>query len=230
MDSGEVDLDLKSRGKDGTVKSPNEVTTRHVAMDSSHGLIGSMGPSFHLLLLVLLQLVLQVCCKEKVERRYRPKRNEAGPLSPGPRAYRPRPGGSPVGLLNPSYPSQDNGDIAKCQDNAELIRHIIPDMSSCKTRVEPRLEQQMYTLHKLKAARKRPHEEVEDSTFGDTRTALQKSPEREIYHPKITNDTYPWGFEQEDLERFPALRRRNFWCIQRHQARGKLRLLIICLY
>ena len=31
----------------------------------------------------------------------------------------------------------------------------------------------------------------------------------------------PWGFSEEDLTRFPALRRRNFWCIQRHQARGE---------
>jgi len=81
----------------------------------------------------------------------------------------------------------------------------------------------MYTLHKLKAARKRPHEEAEGSTFGDTRTALQEPPEREIYHPATGNHTYPWGFEDEDLDRFPALKRRNFWCIQRHQARGKRR-------
>ncbi|RXK42052.1 DNA ligase D, 3'-phosphoesterase domain-containing protein [Tremella mesenterica] len=30
----------------------------------------------------------------------------------------------------------------------------------------------------------------------------------------------PWDFSEEDLGRFPALRKRNFWCIQRHQARA----------
>jgi hypothetical protein len=89
----------------------------------------------------------------------------------------------------------------------------------------------MYTLHKLKAARKRAREdEVEESTYGDTRTAIKESPEPEVYNPKVTNDTYPWGFEKEDLERFPALKRRNFWCIQRHQARGKFCVLIIVLH
>ncbi|ORY32187.1 DNA polymerase ligase-domain-containing protein [Naematelia encephala] len=29
-----------------------------------------------------------------------------------------------------------------------------------------------------------------------------------------------WGFSPEEINRFPALRRRNFWCIQRHQARA----------
>lgn len=28
------------------------------------------------------------------------------------------------------------------------------------------------------------------------------------------------GFSAEDIERFPALRKRNFFCIQRHQARA----------
>ena len=79
----------------------------------------------------------------------------------------------------------------------------------------------MYTLHKLKAGRKRPHEETEGSTYGDTRTALKRLPERDIHNSNTANDTYPWGFASEDLERFPALKRRNFWCIQRHQARGK---------
>jgi hypothetical protein len=80
----------------------------------------------------------------------------------------------------------------------------------------------MYTLHKLKAARKRPHETDDGSTYGDTRTALR--PQEAAVHNarEVMGDTYPWGFEKEDLDRFPALKRRNFWCIQRHQARGKL--------
>ncbi|OCF31875.1 DNA ligase D, 3'-phosphoesterase domain-containing protein [Kwoniella heveanensis BCC8398] len=28
----------------------------------------------------------------------------------------------------------------------------------------------------------------------------------------------PWGFTQDEVDRFPALKRRNFWCIQRHSA------------
>ena len=79
----------------------------------------------------------------------------------------------------------------------------------------------MYTLHKLKAGRKRPHEEAEDSKYADTHTPIELSPERDIHNPNAASDTYPWGFASEDLERFPALKRRNFWCIQRHQARGK---------
>lgn len=31
---------------------------------------------------------------------------------------------------------------------------------------------------------------------------------------------FPWEFPAADLERFPALRKRNFFCIQRHQARA----------
>ena len=81
----------------------------------------------------------------------------------------------------------------------------------------------MYTLHKLKAARKRPNETADESTYGDTRTALHEMPKEAAYLPRnVTGDTYPWGFDEEDLEMFPALKRRNFWCIQRHQARGKL--------
>jgi hypothetical protein len=30
----------------------------------------------------------------------------------------------------------------------------------------------------------------------------------------------PWDFEENDLEMFPSLRKRNFWVIQRHSATG----------
>jgi hypothetical protein len=33
-------------------------------------------------------------------------------------------------------------------------------------------------------------------------------------------DVLPPGFSRENIERFPALRRRNFFCIQRHEARA----------
>lgn len=39
--------------------------------------------------------------------------------------------------------------------------------------------------------------------------------------PDLSTSDGPWDFSPEDLNRFPALRRRNFWCIQRHQARGE---------
>lgn len=85
----------------------------------------------------------------------------------------------------------------------------------------------MYTLHKLKAARKRREPDALDgSTFVDARTALPEGPEPDItpVHPEAAEDgTHPWGFDREDLERFPALKRRNFWCVQRHQARGEPR-------
>ncbi|WVF70983.1 DNA ligase D, 3'-phosphoesterase domain-containing protein [Kwoniella sp. CBS 6097] len=32
------------------------------------------------------------------------------------------------------------------------------------------------------------------------------------------NTVDPWGFTQEEVDKFPALKRRNFWCIQRHSA------------
>lgn len=78
----------------------------------------------------------------------------------------------------------------------------------------------MFTLHMLKESRKRSHESLVGSTCDDTRNALPNPSEPIPFDPTTTGDTYPWGFEQEDLDRFPALKRRNFWCIQRHQARG----------
>lgn len=31
-----------------------------------------------------------------------------------------------------------------------------------------------------------------------------------------------WGFDKADVERYPVLKKRNFFCIQHHQATGKL--------
>jgi hypothetical protein len=32
-----------------------------------------------------------------------------------------------------------------------------------------------------------------------------------------------WGFDRQDCEKFPVLvRKRNFWCVQRHQATGRV--------
>jgi hypothetical protein len=37
----------------------------------------------------------------------------------------------------------------------------------------------------------------------------------------LGNPGCQWAFTQADLDLFPALRYRNFWCVQRHQARGE---------
>lgn len=50
-------------------------------------------------------------------------------------------------------------------------------------------------------------------------TRLLGSPSTHEDHGNATAEG-PWEFTAEDLERFPALRKRNFWCIQRHQARA----------
>jgi hypothetical protein len=73
----------------------------------------------------------------------------------------------------------------------------------------------MWTLHRVKAAHRR--------------TANQSSPNSAFHEPPETtgqislNNTNPgstWDFSSDELMSFPALRKRNFWCIQRHQARG----------
>jgi hypothetical protein len=38
----------------------------------------------------------------------------------------------------------------------------------------------------------------------------------------------PWPeFTDEETEQFPAVTRRNFWCIQRHQARGRCHCALV---
>lgn len=86
----------------------------------------------------------------------------------------------------------------------------------------------MYTLHKLKAAQKRraPESIAQGSTYDDTHTALHEASEPVTFDPTTTGNRYPWGFDEKDIERFPALKRRNFWCMQRHQARGQAHPLL----
>lgn len=84
----------------------------------------------------------------------------------------------------------------------------------------------MYTLHKLNESKKRqPADPSENgSTCDDTRTGPPSPPNdgKAPFNPTtVIGDTYPWGFGDDDLEKFPALKKRNFWCVQRHQARGK---------
>ncbi|ORX35487.1 DNA polymerase ligase-domain-containing protein [Kockovaella imperatae] len=67
----------------------------------------------------------------------------------------------------------------------------------------------MWSIHKLNAKGKRTNEGYPD--VPSSQDALQNL--------QTTFDEQ-WGFTAEDLERFPALRKRNFWCIQRHQARA----------
>lgn len=83
----------------------------------------------------------------------------------------------------------------------------------------------MYTLHQLNESKKRraPESLVEGSTYDHSRTGLPSPPgthEGRFDPSVIHGDTYPWGFDAEDIKQFPALKKRNFWCVQRHQARG----------
>lgn len=84
----------------------------------------------------------------------------------------------------------------------------------------------MYTLHRLKESKRRRTTDPsgDASTYDDTRTGQPPPPddEKAPFDPtSIIGDTYPWGFGEDELEKFPALKKRNFWCIQRHQARGE---------
>lgn len=95
----------------------------------------------------------------------------------------------------------------------------------------------MWALHKLKEnKRKRKGSSDREFSSSDRVPDLDdlSSPPRDLgsvdghdpvtvlASPDVTKaENGPWGFSKEDLERFPALRKRNFWCIQRHQARGE---------
>ncbi|WVQ96993.1 DNA ligase D, 3'-phosphoesterase domain-containing protein [Kwoniella sp. CBS 9459] len=64
--------------------------------------------------------------------------------------------------------------------------------------------------------RKRRKTNTTSGDIGDTTRASSGGGSPAL---KIDNDTVgPWGFTQEEVDTFPALRRRNFWCIQRHSA------------
>ena len=78
----------------------------------------------------------------------------------------------------------------------------------------------MWTLHKLNE-RKRTRSSDDALPSSEHQSGLPDEgwEEREAFDDP--NSRGPWGFSEDDLERFPALRKRNFWCIQRHQARGR---------
>jgi hypothetical protein len=114
-------------------------------------------------------------------------------------------------------PQGDNRPPGRSRDLPHVIRpphQLSVGVNDCT------LLSAMYTLHKLKESRKRPHNSLEGSTYDDTRNALSGPSEPAPFDPTTVGDTYPWGFEEGDIDSFPALKRRNFWCIQRHQARG----------
>ena len=106
--------------------------------------------------------------------------------------------------------------------------------SACKSE-ETKLD--MWTLHQLQqrlekgmaADSSRLHDTLPESPVGlkwkqDSRSppAQEADEDESASADRIEDITEPpWGFSEEDLTRFPALRRRNFWCIQRHQARGE---------
>lgn len=89
----------------------------------------------------------------------------------------------------------------------------------------------MWTLHKLG----NKTSTSEDAGEPSSKKRKEQSPEpvkpiqgtrpARTEHDSTTGDTYPWGFSDEELERFPALRKRNFWCVQRHQATGQYHCL-----
>jgi len=96
----------------------------------------------------------------------------------------------------------------------------------------------MWSLHKLSALnRERPQERrqphLPSAPPSSSRSTELPSPGAEI-SPTFEDRAGPltagsskipiptWNFSIQELERFPALRRRNFWCVQRHQARGKM--------
>jgi hypothetical protein len=89
----------------------------------------------------------------------------------------------------------------------------------------------MWTLHKLNVAKRKrlqDHLPEETASPGPRREDLMPAPKQDDL-PELLKDgaepvpgklSSPWDFSQEELRRFPALQKRNFWCIQRHQARG----------
>lgn len=75
----------------------------------------------------------------------------------------------------------------------------------------------MWTLHKLQSPARRSTPSGPESPVGVRGPASE---------PKITDQlgqqaAFAGVFSEDDLMRFPALRKKNFWCIQRHQARGQ---------
>lgn len=88
----------------------------------------------------------------------------------------------------------------------------------------------MWTLHKLRTRKRKREEELSQAPIQPSSSAEPAphlisadaapgaAPGLREAEPWIVS---PWDFSQEDLAMFPALCRRNFWCIQRHQARGE---------
>ncbi|WWC96621.1 DNA ligase D, 3'-phosphoesterase domain-containing protein [Kwoniella sp. B9012] len=99
----------------------------------------------------------------------------------------------------------------------------------------------MFTLHLLKQRRisKRQVTQTQDDPIGrstqfqdgkpmtanNVETDSQRIPAMDLEHASRELEEEPeeervgiWGFTRSEIERFPALRKRNFWCIQRHSA------------
>nr|XP_018265067.1 DNA ligase D, 3'-phosphoesterase domain-containing protein [Kwoniella dejecticola CBS 10117]OBR87225.1 DNA ligase D, 3'-phosphoesterase domain-containing protein [Kwoniella dejecticola CBS 10117] len=70
----------------------------------------------------------------------------------------------------------------------------------------------MWTLHQLKKKRKTKHAiaiQVPSAPVQRQRNDVEEEQEDRVGI---------WGFTKAEIDRFPALRKRNFWCIQRHSA------------
>ncbi|WWD05389.1 hypothetical protein V865_003465 [Kwoniella europaea PYCC6329] len=99
----------------------------------------------------------------------------------------------------------------------------------------------MFTLHLLKQKRisKRKMTQTQDDPIGRStriqdgkpvtvnnvethsqhiRTMDLEHASREVEEESEEERVGIWGFTRSEIERFPALRKRNFWCIQRHSA------------
>jgi len=97
----------------------------------------------------------------------------------------------------------------------------------------------MWALHKLRSEKRKrseivvgPTKESGHSVAPDELSVRQddasinavdvEEPRRKV--PRLES---PWDFTQDEVQTFPALRKRNFWCIQRHQARGDWPVLLL---
>lgn len=87
----------------------------------------------------------------------------------------------------------------------------------------------MWTLHKLKSSKRSrstagvdspPSDLGRESHNGEGVDDIPAPAPSLPLPPSQPHIASPWDFSQEELRMFPALCKRNFWCVQRHQARG----------
>ncbi|WVQ80766.1 hypothetical protein IAT38_002871 [Cryptococcus sp. DSM 104549] len=62
------------------------------------------------------------------------------------------------------------------------------------------------------------HDAEEDELSSETRRRSMEEKEEDGGQDGEERGVPPWGFSDAEVERWPALRKRNYWCIQRHSA------------